>query len=344
MRPEPSTSASPFAGLPRRGALLLALWGALMLAAPFLIDAYLLSVLTLVLWLAYTGQAWNVMMGFAGQLSLGHTLYVGLAAYASGVLFVYFGIGPWLGVWLAIVIAALAGAGIGALGFRFGIKGVYFALLTIAFAEFTRIAFDHFGWVGGSAGFFLPVAQRTSNDLLDLRGTPVMFYYVILALTASALLLCRALLKSRLGYYWLAIREDQEAAQAVGIDVFRYKLIAVVISAALTAPAGVFYAFFYNNMYPEQIFAISRSIEIILGAIVGGIGTLFGPILGAFILTPLGELVTAGIERAGIDVPGAKQLVYGGLMVLIVVFLPDGIWPWLARRLRLDGRDGEPRA
>ena len=325
------------ADLPRRGAVLLALFGALLLVAPLLVDAYLLSVLTLVLWLAYTGQAWNVMMGFAGQLSLGHTLYVGLAAYVSGVLFVSFGVGPWLGVWPAMAIAAVAGGCIGALGFRFGIRGVYFALLTIAFAEFTRIGFDHLDWVGGSAGFFLPVAQRASNDVANLRGSPTMFYYVILALTATALVLCRALLKSRLGYYWLAIREDQEAAQAVGIDVFRYKLIAVVVSAALTAPAGVFYAFFYNNMYPEQIFAISRSIEIILGAIVGGIGTLFGPILGAFILTPLGELVTAAIEAAGIDVPGAKQFVYGGLMVLIVVFRPDGIWPWLARRLGLDG-------
>jgi branched-chain amino acid transport system permease protein len=325
------------AGLPRRGAILLALFGALLLIAPLLVDAYLLSVLTLVLWLAYTGQAWNVMMGFAGQLSLGHTLYVGLAAYVSGVLFVSFGVGPWLGVWLAMAVAGVAGGCIGALGFRFSIRGVYFALLTIAFAEFTRIAFDHLDWVGGSAGFFLPVAQRTSNDLANLRGSPTMFYYVILALTAAALVLCRALLKSRLGYYWLAIREDQEAAQAVGIDVFRYKLIAVVVSAALTAPAGVFYAFFYNNMYPEQIFSISRSIEIILGAIVGGIGTLFGPILGAFILTPLGELVTAAIEAAGVDVPGAKQFIYGGLMVLIVVFRPDGIWPWLARRLGLDG-------
>ncbi|MBV8166084.1 MAG: branched-chain amino acid ABC transporter permease [Alphaproteobacteria bacterium] len=300
-------------------------------------DPYTLSVLTLVLWLAYTGQAWNVMMGFAGQLSLGHTLYVGLAAYTSAALFVHLGLGPWLGLWVAIAVAALVGGAIGALGFRFGMRGVYFALLTIAFAEFTRIAFDHFGWVGGSAGFFLPVAQRTSNDLINLRGTPTMFYYIVLALVGGALLLCRALLKSRLGYYWLAIREDQEAAQAVGIDVFRYKLLAVVISAALTAPAGVFYAFFYNNMYPEQIFAISRSIEIILGAIVGGIGTLFGPVLGAFILTPLGELVTWAIEHAGINVPGAKQLVYGALMVVIVVFLPDGIWPWLARRLKLGG-------
>jgi branched-chain amino acid transport system permease protein len=328
--------------LPRRGALLLGLWLAALLAAPAVVDAYLLSVLTLVLWLAYAGQAWNVMMGFAGQLSLGHTLYVGLAAYVSATLFVHFGIGPWLGVWLAVALSALAGGCIGALGFRFGMRGVYFALLTIAFAEFTRIAFDHFQWVGGSAGFFLPVAQRTTSDLANLRGTPAMFYYVILALTVGALVLCRALLHSRLGYYWLAIREDQEAAQAVGIDVFRYKLIAVVISAAMTAPAGVFYAFFYNNMYPEQIFAISRSIEIILGAIVGGIGTLFGPILGAFILTPLGELVTWAIEHAGVNVPGAKQLVYGGLMVLIVSFLPDGIWPWLARRLKLRDDGGGP--
>src|SRR5262249_49168346 len=148
---------SGLAQLPRRSIALLGGWLALMLAAPALVDPYLLSVLTLVLWFAYAGQAWNVMMGFAGQLSLGHALYVGLGAYASAALFVHFGLGPWLGVWLAAALCALVGAAIGALGFRFAIRGVYFALLTIAFAEFTRVAFDHIAWTGGSAGFFLPV-------------------------------------------------------------------------------------------------------------------------------------------------------------------------------------------
>ena len=328
--------------LPARTLFLLTAFGLVLLSAPFFANDYLLTVLILILYFAYAGQAWNIMMGFAGQLSLGHAIYVGLGAYVAALLFTRYGIAPWLGLLAAIPVATACGAIIGFLAFRFGVAGVYFAILTIAFAEFARIGFDHLDIVNASAGLFLPVAQYAHNDLWRLRGNPAMFYYVILVATALAFLLSRALMTSRIGYFWLAIREDEIAARAAGIDTFRYKMYAVMISAAVTAFAGVFYAFFYNNMYPEQIFAISRSIEIILGAIVGGIGTLFGPILGAFILTPLGELVTAAIEQAGINVPGAKQLVYGGLMVLIVVFLPDGIWPWLARRLGLDGGDRGP--
>ena len=119
---------------------------------------------------------------------------------------------------------------------------------------------------GGSAGLFLPVAQYAHNDLWHLRGHPAMFYYILLAATVLALIFCRALLQSRVGYFWLAIREDEEAARSLGIDVFRYKMIAVVISAGMTSFAGVFYAFYYNNLFPEQVFHILRSIEIILGA------------------------------------------------------------------------------
>ena len=192
---------------------------------------------------------------------------------------------------VAVVISALAGAFIGFLAFRFRIAGVYFAILTIAFAEFARIGFDHFSWVGGSAGFFLPVANYAANDLWNLRGRPVMFYYVMLALTLAALVLCHLLLKSRIGYFWQAIREDEEAARALGIDTFRYKMIAVVLSAGMTSIAGVFFAFYYNNLFPEQVFHISRSIELILAPIIGGIGTLFGPIIGAFLLTGLAEAI-----------------------------------------------------
>lgn len=322
-------------GLTRRGRWSLGLWLAALLLAPAVADRYVLSVMTTLLWFAYVSQAWNLMMGFAGQLSLGHSLYVGLGAYASAALFVHFGIGPWAGVWLGMTIAALAGAAIGVLGFRFGVRGVYFALLTIAFAELTRIGFDHIGWLGGAGGLFLPVPRHAAADLADLRGPPALFYYVILALTLGALLLCRWLLERRIGYFWRAIREDQEAAQAIGINVFRYKLAAVVISAGMTSVGGVFYAFFYNNLFPEQVFSISRSIEIILDAVIGGIGTLFGPIFGAFVLTSLGELITWMLTQAGISVPGAKQFVYGGLLVAIIALQPSGIWPPLARRLGL---------
>src|SRR5581483_5753403 len=192
----------------------------------------------------------------------------------------------------------------------------------------------HFLWVGGSGGFFLPVSGRSGNDLWMLRGAPVMFYYLWLALTLGVLVLCRALLSSRLGYYWLAIREDQEAAQALGINTFRYKIVAVMLSAALTATGGVFYAFYNNNLFPSAIFSISRSIDMLLGAILGGGGTLMGPIIGAFILTPLGETLTLALEPlrdTGLKLDGAKQVFYGLCVVLIVVFQRHGVWPYLAR-------------
>ena len=269
---------------------------AALLIAPWIVNDYLLTVLIVILYSAYTGQAWNIMMGFAGQLSLGHAIYAGLGAYVAAVLFTKFGIGPWIGFLAAIPVAAACGAIIGFLAFRFGVAGVYFAILTIAFAEFARIGFDHLAIVNASAGLFLPVAQYTHNDLWRLRGDPTMFYYVILAATVLAFVLCRLLLRSRVGYFWLAIREDEQAARAAGIDTFRYKMYAVMISAAVTSFAGVFYAFFYNNLFPEQVFNIGRSIEMILGPVIGGIGTLFGPILGAFVLTGLAETLNSAMS------------------------------------------------
>jgi branched-chain amino acid transport system permease protein len=323
------------AGIPKRGIVLLVALLAALLAAPHVANDYLLTVLTLILYFAYVGQTWNIMMGFAGQLSLGHAIYVGLGAYTAAALYVHFGVGPWIGLLAAVPVAMACGAVIGFLAFRFGVAGVYFAILTIAFAEFARIGFDHIAYTGGSAGFFLPVAQYAHNDLWNLRGKPVMFYYVILALAAAALLACQVLLRSRMGYFWLAIREDEEAARALGIDTFRYKMFAVVISAGMTAVAGVFFAFYYNNLFPEQVFHISRSIELILAPIIGGIGTLFGPVLGAFVLTGLSEGMTELLHALGIDVPGAKQVFYGICLLVVVVALPVGIWPWLARRFGL---------
>jgi branched-chain amino acid transport system permease protein len=318
-----------------RRSIALALLAILLVALPFFAGNYALSVATLILYFAYTGQAWNVMMGFAGQLSLGHALYVGVGAYAAGALFFYYGIGPWAGVWLAIALCVALGLVIGFLAFRFGISGVYFALLTIAFAEFTRIGFDHFAWTGGPGGMFLRVAQRDTWDLANFRGPPLMYYYAILALTALAFLACSLLLRSKAGYYWQAIRENEEAARALGINAFRWKLLAVAISAAMTAIAGVFFAFYYNNLFPEQIFNISRSIEIILGPVIGGVGTLFGPVLGAAVLTLLSDGITEALGAMGFDIPGVKQVFYGVVLLAVVMFLPHGIWPAIARRLRL---------
>ena len=312
--------------------------GMVLLVLPFIASNYVLSVATLVLYLAYVGQAWNVMMGFAGQLSLGHSLYVGVGAYAAAGLFARYGVGPWAGVWLAIALCAAMAGVIGFLAFRLRISGVHLSLLTVAFAELVRIAFDHIDALGGPGGLFLRVAARDRIDLRAFRGPPAMYYYAILALAGGALALCAWLLRRRAGYYWRAIREDEVAAQAVGIDTFWWKMRAVVLSAGMTAIAGVFYAFYYNSLFPEQIFSFTRSIEIILGPVIGGLGTLFGPIVGAAALVLLGDGTTELLAKAGFDTPGAKQVVYGVVLLLVTIYLPNGIWPPLARLLGFEPR------
>jgi branched-chain amino acid transport system permease protein len=169
-----------------------------------------------------------------------------------------------------------------------------------------------------------------------------MFYYVILALTVIAFVLCHALMRSRVGYFWQAIREDEEAARSLGINTFRYKMYAILVSSGMTAPAGVFFAFYYNNLFPEQTFFILRSIEIILGPIIGGVGTLFGPIIGAFLITGLAEALQELLTWYGFDPPGAKRVFYGLCLLVVVMILPHGIWPPFARLLRLDGPRTKP--
>ncbi|MBL8673649.1 MAG: branched-chain amino acid ABC transporter permease [Rhodospirillales bacterium] len=333
-----------FEDLPPRGRVTVGVLSLALLAAPLVVGSYPLSILILVLYFAFIGQAWNVMMGFAGQLSLGHALYLGLGGYTAAALAFHFGISPWIGMIAGVAVAMLAGGVVGFLGFRFSLAGVYFALLTIAFAEFTRILFDHFPWVGGSAGLFLRVDGEPS--LWHLRGGTTLFYYVILGLAAAALVVCRLLLTSRLGYYWLAIREDPEAARASGVDVFRCKMAAVLISSGMAAVGGAWAAFYYKNLFPETAFAMGRSIETILAPIIGGLGTLFGPLVGAAILVALGDLFTVATEKIGqawgIKTNGLKQIFYGLALLAIVAFRREGVWPWVADRLGLGRRrDGD---
>ena len=321
-----------------RGRIVIALALAVLLTLPLAANRYVLSVLTLIFYFAYVGQAWNLMMGYAGQLSLGHALYVGVGGYVAALLWLRLGIGPWLGVFAAVAAASAFGAVIGWLGFRFGIAGVYFALLTIAFAEFTRIGFDHLELTGGAAGLFLPFEEKRVGEWWNLRGGQLLFYYLALGLASSAVLLVALMVRSRLGYQWRAVREDEVAARALGIDAFAVKMAAVVISSAMTAVGGVFYAFYYNNLFPSQVFEISRSIELILAPIVGGLGTVFGPVIGAFVLTPLGEALIAGTARLGIDAPGVKAVFYGIILIVIISVMPNGVWPRLAELLGLKGR------
>lgn len=315
-----------------RWALGLALAAAL-LAAPAVAGRYELSVLILVFQFVLMGQAWNLMMGYAGQLSLGHALYVGLGAYVPALLWLHFGVSPLLGVLAGMAAAMLAGAAIGWLGLRFGIEGVYFALLTIAFAEIARVAFDHLPLTGGAGGLFLPVSPPDRAAWWMLDGGPVFFYYVTLALASFATAVVAWLARSRMGYLWRAVRDDPVAAQALGVNLFQARMQAILVSSAMASVAGVVVAFYYRNLFPAQVFDMSRSIELILAPIIGGLGTVLGPVIGAALLTPAGEALAAAVQALGLDAPGVKAVAYGLLLVAVIWVRPSGIWPWLARRL-----------
>ncbi|MBY0462379.1 MAG: branched-chain amino acid ABC transporter permease [Alphaproteobacteria bacterium] len=299
----------------------------LALAVPFLFNGYVVSILIVTLYISYVGQAWNLLLGFGGQLSLGHALYTGLGAYLSSVLFIKYGISPWVSLIFVALFCAILGGLIGTLGFRFGLSGVHFTLLTIAFAECTRLLFEHWAWFGATAGLFIPVTTDSSS-LWYLRGSTNMFYYLFLGLVIGAYFLCRLFLESKLGYFARAVRENELAASSLGINVFQTKVILMALSAAIASIGGVFFAFYQNSLFPDQTFAMTKSIEIVMGSIVGGIGTLIGPILGAFILIPLGELLSYVLSDS---VTGIKLLFQGVLLLLMVLFLPKGLWPFLQK-------------
>jgi branched-chain amino acid transport system permease protein len=319
-----------------RSAVLAVLLLAVLCAVPWLVDDFVLSVLALVFLFASAGLAWNLMMGYAGQLSLGHALYFGAGAYAMGLLVTKLGLSAWLGLPLSFAIGGGLGVLVGALGFRFSVRGVYFALLTIAFAEFARILVEHWAYAGGAGGLFLPALTPDNQPLLSLRGDAGFFYYALLVTMALIWLACALLVRGRLGFYWRAVREDEDAARAIGVPATRVKVLAAGLSAGFTGVSGAWYALIQGSVFPDSVLGMRMSIDLIIAPIVGGLGTLFGPIVGAMVINPLNELSKDFAQEFSIS--GLKLIVYGGLLLAIVLFAPHGLWPPLARWLRLGGR------
>lgn len=325
-----------------------AVFVAALAALPAFVSPFTLAVLALIFLFAFVGHAWNLMMGYAGQLSLGHALYFGVGAYAVALFGETWGISPWLGMVVAFVVAAAIGAAIGALGFRFSVKGTYFALLTIAFAEFFRILFEHWELVGATGGLFYKALGPANRPLLTLRGDSLFFYYAHLVLLVLGWVFLAKIVNTRLGYFWRSVREDEDAARALGVPAFRVKIIAVALSAGMTGIAGGWFGLMQGALFPDRVLGMRLSIDLILAPIVGGLGTLFGPVLGAFIVVPLNELAR-DIAQAdwakdfavhiGLHgIAGVHFLIYGLLLGAIIVFAPNGLWPWVARRIGL-GRE-----
>jgi branched-chain amino acid transport system permease protein len=277
-----------------------------------------LNALMMTLYAALLALAWNLLGGFGGQFSFGHALFFGVGAYASVIAQVTHGVNAWAAFALAIVAAALVGAGVGALAFRYGLKGSYFALVTLAFAEVFRILAVSAGFTGGGVGMMLPLNESVANLQFGSRRG---FVGLVLGCVVAALLVSAWLRHSRFGAQLQAVRDNEDAARAIGVDPQRTKLAATVMSAALMGAAGAFYLQVFQYIDPGIAFGPHVSVEALVGAIVGGMGTLWGPVLGAAVLHALAE---ATRNLFG-NLPGLNLVIYGSVLVLIVMFMPRGL-------------------
>jgi len=289
------------------------------LFVPLLVPTdYTLQILFRVFLFAALGLAWNLVGGYAGQLSLGHAAYFGVGAYGLA-LFSQLGISPWASVLLGVVLAIICAAMIGRVSFR--LRGPYFALCTIAFAEVLRLVAKNLPSVtGGDVGVQVP--------LLFTQSTIRSFYWSGVLLTALAFALSAWIERSRFGYYLMAIREDQDTALSVGVNAARCKLWALLISAAITALGGALYASMFLFIVPDQVLAMDISTEIAIVAMLGGAGTLLGPLLGSVVLESAAEIFKNVFKEAHL-------LIYGVLIVLVVLFMPEGIVGTFTKKLGL---------
>ena len=290
------------------------------LIIPLFISHYYLGIFILIFYYAYLGQCWNILAGYTGYISLGHGLFLGIGAYTTTYLFLSFGITPWIGMIIGGGIAAIISIMMGYLGFRFGLKGIYFALLTIAFAELGRIIVSHIKALGASSGLFIPFKPSFLN--FQFRGS-LPYYYIALGFVIFSIILVRCIEKSRLGFYFNAIKEDEDAAESLGVNTFFYKIVSIAISGFFTALGGTFYASYIYYIHPNTVLGMGPSIEIILRPIVGGMGTLFGPLIGSFIMTPLAEVSRVYFSKSGYE--GLHLIIYGFILVFVVIFMPKGV-------------------
>ncbi len=307
----------------------LALYAALAVAIGLLVvplvvkDEYFLHVLVGILYFAYMASAWNIVCGYTGQLSLGHSALSGIGGYVSTLLLINAGMSPWFGMLIGAVCATGVGVLVGWPCFR--LRGPYFALTTIAFAEILRIWTENteeiFGIeLRGAQGLSVPLKGH-SPALFQFDGK-VPYYYIIIAMLVTVMAITWWMERSRMGFYLKAIRADQDGAEALGVNSTRYLLAAMALSSFLTALGGSYYAQYFRYINPERNMGLDFSIELALMGIVGGQGTVLGPVLGAFLLTPAGEITRATL---GGKFPGLHLVIYGLVLILAMLFLPKGL-------------------
>ena len=281
------------------------------------------------LFYAFIGQSWNISGGFAGQLSFGHVAFFGVGAYASTIMQLRFGWSPWLGLPVSALAGALVGGVIAVLSFRAGLKGSYFALITLAFAEVLRIVTNSVSFTGGGLGLLIPMKASATNFQFAER---IGFYFVILMLAALSVALAEWLRRSRFGAQLAAIRENEDSAKALGINVFREKVKVMLISGAISGMGGCFFAQYFLYIDPLVVFGVDKSVEMLLVSMIGGAGTVYGPLVGALLLAFISD-----ITRVLTQVQGLSLVLYGSLLVVIIAYLPNGLIDLFKRRRKPAG-------
>ncbi len=277
-----------------------------------------LTFIMMALYASLLAQSWNMLGGYGGQFSFGHALFFGTGAYVQAIAQLTLGWNAWLALAAAVGMAAAVGAFVGALTFRYGLKGSYFALVTLAFAEVFRILAVSVEFTGGGVGLMLPLRESFVNMQFGSRKG---YIGLVLGFVVAAMLVTSWLRHSRFGARLQAVRDNEDAARAIGVDPWSVKLGAITLSAVFMGAGGAFYVQVFQYIDPSLVFGPTTSVEALVAAIVGGMGTLWGPVLGAAVLHLLAELTRNLFGQ----LPGLNMVVYGSVLVLIVMFVPRGL-------------------
>ncbi len=281
---------------------------------------YILSICIMAFYIGSASLSWSVLGGLTGQNSLGHAGFMGLGAYISTLLLLNFNVSPWISIPIVFVVVGAISALLLSPCFR--LRGVYFSLVTIAFAEAFRNLFTNWDYAGKGGGLLLPFG-KSDFGLMRFMGKEA-YFYLSLGMVVLIYIIVKVIDRSKLGYGLKTVREDEDTANAIGINPWKYKVIAAFISCGLTAVCGVFYANYYRFIDPE-IMIQTQSVEFILPALIGGLGSVTGPLLGAVIITPVSQLLNANLSSIA---AGFDQIIYAAILIIVILFQPTGIMGW----------------
>ena len=305
----------------RKNYYFLALGLIVLLLLPLMLNDHWTTVaVTGFLW-AYLCVCWNMVFGFSGQFSLGHALFWGIGGYTSSVLYLDFGVTPWLGMIAGGILASLVALLISITILRYRIKGIYFALMTLAIAAVAEGVATNWDYIRGPSGILLPLTNSPEN-MFFLKRYP--YYYIMLGLLVAGMCLSHLIRKSKIGYYLIAIREDEDAAEISGVPTSRYKILIMVISAFMTALGGSFYAQFFLYIAPNIMLGFGSMLHMLLGTCVGGPGTIFGPMMGSLTITFLDELLRT-LPLHGRAVMTIQRVASAAILFAVILYLPGGL-------------------